>query len=290
MITQHWNEAEPVLKGIIDGNYGSYSLVENYRDNFTEANENNSESLFEVQFDRDVGGTYLGWDGEPQPDWSKTSGKARTYAPLGYGWGDITPTDWIYDEFMEETTVNDSIDPRAKASMFFDYPGCLVYGTPFNELALPNFVHVRKYLNDDTEADETEWRSGINERILRYSDILLLYAECLNELNRTDEAYPYIQEVRDRAELRDLAVVRPGMTQEEMRDQLDHERALELCFEAHRYVDLVRWGYFDDPAKVQMLIGRDEEYEDWSPGREYLAIPPTELDVNPNLHQNEGWE
>jgi hypothetical protein len=290
MITQHWNEAEPVLKGIIDGDYGSYSLVENYRDNFTEANENNSESLFEVQFDRDVGGTYLGWDGEPQPDWSKTSGKARTYAPLGYGWGDITPTDWIYDEFMEETTVNDSIDPRAKASMFFDYPGCLVYGTPFNELALPNFVHVRKYLNDDTEADETEWRSGINERILRYSDILLLYAECLNELNRTDEAYPYIQEVRDRAELRDLAVVRPGMTQEEMRDQLDHERALELCFEAHRYVDLVRWGYFDDPAKVQMLIGRDEEYEDWSPGREYLAIPPTELDVNPNLHQNEGWE
>jgi len=290
MITQHWDEAEPVLKGIVDGDYGSYSLVENYRDNFTEVNENNSESLFEVQFDRDVGGTYLGWDGEPQPDWSKTSGKARTYAPLGYGWGDITPTDWIYNEFMEETTVNDSIDPRAKASMFFDYPGCLVYGTPFNELSLPNFVHVRKYLNDDTEADETEWRSGINERILRYSDILLLYAECLNELNRTDEAYPYIQEVRNRAELRDLAVVRPGMSQEEMRDQIDHERAVELCFEAQRYVDIVRWGYFDDPAKVQMLIERDEEYEDWTPGREYLAIPPTELDVNPNLNQNEGWE
>ena len=125
---------------------------------------------------------------------------------------------------------------------------------------------------------------------MRYSDILLLYAECLNELNRTSEAYPYIQEVRDRAELRDLAVVRPNMTQEEMRDQLDHERALEFCFEAQRYVDLVRWGYFDDPAKVTMLIGRDEEFANWTEGREYLAIPPTEVDVNSNLVQNPGWE
>jgi starch-binding outer membrane protein, SusD/RagB family len=291
MITRQWSEAEPILKAIIDGEYGSYSLVDNYRDNFTEANENNSESLFEVQFEREVGGTTLGWAGDPQPDWSKTSGKARTYAPLGFGWGDITPTDWIYNEFMEETDADDSIDVRAKASMFFDYYGSMVYGIPFEDAhSLPNYVHVRKYLNDETEVDETEWRSGINERILRYSDILLLYAECLNELNRTNEAYPFIQEVRDRANLKDLAEVRPGMSQTDMRDQLDHERALELCFEAQRYVDLVRWGYFDDPAKVAMLITRDSEYENWTEGREYMAIPPTEVDVNSNLVQNPGWE
>ncbi len=290
IINQRWNEAEPLLKAIIDGDYGSYSLVENYRDNFTEANENNSESLFEVQFDREVGGTFLGWSGDPQPDWSKTSGKARTYAPLGFGWGDITPTDWIFNEFMEETTTGGGIDPRAMACMIFDYPGSMVYGQPWNSVSLPNYVHLRKYLNDDLYPDEVEWRSGINERILRYSDILLLYAECLNELNRTSEAYPYIQEVRDRADLEDLATVHPGMAQETMREQLDHERALEFCFEAQRYVDLVRWGYFNDPEKVEMLISRDPEYENWIPGREYLAIPPTEIDVNSNLNQNPGWE
>jgi hypothetical protein len=291
MLTQQWSAAEPILANIISGTYGSYALVDNYRDNFTETNENNEESLFEVQFTRELGGTELGWVGDPQPDWSKTSGKARTYAPLGYGWGDIRPTNWILDEFLEETTIDDEIDPRAKASLFFDYPGCMVYGTPFNDVTTLNDpVYVRKYLNDDTEENEDEWRSGINERILRYADILLLYGECLNELGRTSEAYPYIQEVRDRANLRDLAVVHPNMTQEQMREQLDHERALELCFEAHRYVDLVRWGYFEDQTKVNMLIQRDQEFENWSAGREILAIPPTELDVNSNLEQNDGWQ
>jgi len=290
MINRQWSDAEPILKAIIDGEYGSYSLVENYRDNFTEANEFNEESLFEVNFERGVGGTTLGWVGDPQPDWSKTSGKARTYAPLGgSGYGDITPTDWIYNEFMEEATTDDGVDPRAMASMFFDYPGSMVYGRSFASSGVPNYVHVRKYLNDETSANETEWRSGINERILRYSDILLLYAECLNELNRTAEAYPFIQEVRDRASLPNLATARPGMSQEQMREQLDHERALEFCFEAQRYVDLVRWGYFDDPDKVEMLIERDPEYGNWTDGREYLAIPPTEVDVNSNLVQNEGW-
>jgi hypothetical protein len=288
MIAKRWNEAEPVLRAIIDGEYGAYSLVTNYRDNFTVAHENNSESLFEVQFNKELGGTTLGWDGEPQPDWSKTSGKARTYAPLGgFGYGDITPTDWIYNEFLLELTVNDSIDPRMKASLFFDYPGSMVYGRPWSEVqsSLPNYCHVRKYLNDDTDADEVEWRSEINERVLRYADILLLYAECLNELGRTTEAYPYIQEVRDRAELGLL----PSMNQEEMRDQLAHERALEFFCEGQRYVDLLRWGWFDDPTKVTLLRSHDPEFDLWTAGREYLAIPPTEVDINKNLRQNPGW-
>jgi hypothetical protein len=289
MWNQRWNEAATELKPIIDQELGSYSLVADYRDNFTEANENNSESLFEVQFDRNVGGTTLGWVGEPQPDWSKTSGKARTYAPLGFGWGDITPTDWIYNEFMLEKTTDGQDDPRLKASAFYDYPGVTVYGKTWEVSGLSNLIYVRKYLNDDTYPDETEWRSGINERILRYDDILLLYAECLNEQGQTDEAYPYIQEVRDRADLPDLATTKPGLSQEEMRSQLSHERALEFCFEAQRYPDLLRWGWFDDTDRLVELQSHDEEISLWTAGREYMAIPQTELDQNPNLVQNPGW-
>jgi len=313
MFTRQWDEAEPILSGIINGDYGNYTLIADYRQNFTEETENNDESLFEVQFNRDVGGTLLGWDGDPLADWSKTSGKARTYAPLGgYGYGDITPTDWIFYEFLEERTTDGLLDPRMKASMFFeitswedDVPDVagfdttyFVYNTPWRiaKNQLPNFCHIRKYLNDgSTESagnpynDEVEWRSGINERVLRYADILLLYAECLNELNRTGEAYPFIQIVRDRANLPDLADVKPGMGQAEMREQIYHERALEFCFEAIRYQDITRWGWFDEPARVDTLISHDPEFALWTEGREILAIPPDDIDANGNLLQNPGW-
>lgn len=295
MFNHEWALAAPVLKDIIDQKYGDYSLVANYRDNFTVANENNSESLFEVQFNKDVGGTTLGWVGEPQSDWSKTSGKARTYAPLGYGWGDITPTDWIFEEYQKDSTVDGQPDPRLRDNIFYDYPGVSVYGDTWEEANLPNAYHIRKYLNDDTDPDEVEWRSAINERILRYSDILLLYAECLNEMGQTSAAYPYIQEVRDRANLPDLAVTKPGMTQQEMRLQISHERAVEFAFEAQRYVDLLRWGWLDQDGgmgsnpMLDSLITHDAEFANLTPGREWMAIPQDELDVNPNVHQNSGW-
>jgi len=287
MFIHQFDKAAPILKDIIDQKYGSYALVPNYRDNFTEDNENNEESLFEVQFDRNVGGTTLGWTGDPAPDWSKTSGKARTYAPLKFGWGDITPTDWIFNEFQQELTVNGELDPRVKASMFFDYPGVTVYGKTWTEAKLPNKCHTRKYLNDDHYPDETEWRSDINERVLRYADILLLYAEALNELGRTSEAYPYIQQVRDRAQLSNLQDVKPGMTQQQMRDQIAHERALEFCFEAQRYVDILRWGWYYN--NLNTLINHDPEFAKWVEGREVMAIPPTEVNINKNLKQNSGW-
>lgn len=287
MVIHEFDKAAPILKDIIDGKYGHYDLIADYRDNFTEANENNVESLFEVQFDRNVGGTVLGWTGDPGPDWSKTSGKAKTYAPLGFGWGDITPTDWIFNEFQKELTKDGELDPRMKASMFFDYPGSKVYGKTWAEAKLPNKCHIRKYLNDDLYPDENEWRSGINERVLRFADILLLYAEALNELNRTSEAYPFIQRVRDRANLPDLAVVKPNMTQDEMRKQIAHERALEFCFEAQRYVDILRWGWYYN--NLDELISHDPEFAKWVPGREYMAIPPIEININKNLKQNPGW-
>jgi predicted DNA-binding protein YlxM (UPF0122 family) len=295
MFNKQWNLAAPILKDIIDQKIGTYSLVANYRDNFTETRENNSESLFEIQFDRNVGGTTLGWVGEPASDWSKTSGKARTYAPLGYGWGDITPTDWIFNEYQQDSTIDGQPDPRLRANFLYDYPGSTVYGSAWASSALTDKTkrYIRKYLNDDTEPNEVEWRSAINERILRYADILLLYAECLNEQGQTDEAYDYIQMVRDRANLPSLRDKKPNMTQEEMRFQISHERAVEFAFEAIRYVDLLRWGWLDlssgSNPYLDILKTHDDELSRQTVGREYLAIPQNELDVNPNVHQNEGW-
>jgi hypothetical protein len=299
MFNDRFEDAAPLLRSIIDQERGSYSLVANYRDNFTVKNENNSESLFEIQFDKKVGGTTLGWVGEPASDWSKTSGKARTYAPLGYGWGDITPTDWIFEEYQQDSTVDGEPDPRLRANFFYDYPGVKVYGDTWEDCLIANKAtvpyYIRKYLNDDTDPDEVEWRSAINERILRYADILLLYAECLNEMGQTAQAYQYIQMVRDRARLPDLVTKKPGMTREEMRMQISHERAVEFAFEGLRYIDLLRWGWLNQDAgagtnpMLDSLAAHDEEFATLPPGREYMAIPQGELDVNPNINQLPGW-
>ena len=90
LFTKDFTNAKTTFKQVID--LGVYSLVANYRDNFTTANENNSESLFEVQFSRDAGGVDLGWGGAPASGWGKTSARAITYAPRAFGWTDVQPT------------------------------------------------------------------------------------------------------------------------------------------------------------------------------------------------------
>jgi hypothetical protein len=114
----------------------------------------------------------------------------------------------------------------------------------------------------------------------------MMYGEVLNELNRTAEAYPYIQQVRSRAHLADLAVVKPNMTQAQMRDQIAHERALEFAIEGQRINDLIRWGWFYDAGKLAELKTHDVDFNTYQPGNEYLPIPQQELDVNKNLLPN----
>src|SRR4030043_565190 len=120
MFVKRFDEAAPILKRIIDGEFGTYDLVDDYKDNYNEVNENNIESLFEVQFNRNVGGTNVldSWLDDPAADWTKTSGKARTYAPVPFGYGDIAPTEWIFDEFKLEQTIDSQDDPRLVASLW----------------------------------------------------------------------------------------------------------------------------------------------------------------------------
>ena len=113
-----------------------------------------------------------------------------------------------------------------------------------------------------------------------------MYAEVLNETNSTAAAYPFIQQVRTRAKLPDLATAKPNMTQAQMRDQIAHERALEFAIERQRIVDIIRWGWLYDAAKLAELKLHDADFGSWKAGNEYLPIPQVELDVNPNLKPN----
>lgn len=135
----------------------------------------------------------------------------------------------------------------------------------------------------------------INFPILRYSDVLLMYAEAENELNGPSGALGYINEVRRRAQIGEYGTT---LNQGEMVDAIKKERALELCFEGIRRWDLIRWGEYY--TKMQEMIdyttrtgwNKDHAYAaayyKVSPAYVYFPIPDTERSSN-TIAQNPGW-
>src|SRR5690606_29838644 len=89
-------------------------------------------------------------------------------------------------------------------------------------------------------------RSPTNFPLLRYADVLLMFAEAENEMNGpTEEAYDAVNQVRARAE----AYAFTGLDQDDFRQAIRDERARELCFEGLRKFDLIRWGIFEQAMR-----------------------------------------
>lgn len=302
MIRGEYDKAAAELKKVIDSRL--YNLVPNYGDNFTMSNENNPESIFEIQFGNF--GVDANWVEPSLPSWTQGSALDFPYGLTQYGaWGDFHPTQWLYSEFKKERCKDGTLDPRLYWTLvtyepeydnYTDGRSNVIFGEkPYSTGKLDNTnntIYLAKYTyaripGHTLEGDGKVPNSGINYRFMRYSEILLLYAEALNELNGpTSDVYQYIQMVRDRANLPDLATTEPGMSKDQMRDQIAHERALEFGVEGIRFFDIMRWKWLYDPAKLSMLQSHDAEFNTYAPGHEYLPIPQGELDTNPNLSKN----
>lgn len=301
MQQRQWDKALVPLQYLVEGEGKSvYSLVPNYRDNFLSTTENNAESVFEWQFatnlseftDNDVA----------TPNQNYGSPLAQFIAPLNVGFSDAEIHRWVVNEFHKDKTTTGDRDPRLAASFIYDStdvrgPGStMVYGQTFAQRygltgGNRNRVWLRKFSNDAEPGRTGEgFRSANNYRFIRYADVLLMYAETLNERNRTAEAYQYVDRVRARAGLRPLAQIRPNLTQEQFRNQIMHERVTELAGEGHRWNDLDRWGYFESQAKLNELIQRDPAFSTFILNRHrLLPLPQRDVDINPNLNQNPNY-
>jgi starch-binding outer membrane protein, SusD/RagB family len=302
MIRANYDSAAIELKKVIDS--GIYKLVSNYGDNFTMNNENNSESLFEIQFTS--GGTTENWLGDPTSAWKQASCQDYCYGMSAFGaYEDFHPTKWLYNEFKKERCNDGTLDPRLywtivsyepEYSKYTDGRSNQIFGIyPYstNKIDSTNTtIYLAKYTyarisGHTSEGDGLRDNSTINYRFMRYSEVLLLYAEALNELNGpTSDVYSYIQKVRDRANLPDLATTKSNLTQAEMREQIAHERALELGVEGVRLFDIMRWGWLSDSDKLNELKKHDSEFNTYTTGHQYLPIPQVELNTNPNLSGN----
>ncbi|MEO7801949.1 MAG: RagB/SusD family nutrient uptake outer membrane protein [Ginsengibacter sp.] len=294
---REYQETIDALNWLVEGPGASmYGLVANFADNFRHTTENNNESVFEIQFKmRPENG------GDDGPTSNVGTSRAPFFAPPGHGFSDANMHRWVVREFLKESTASGERDPRLAVTALYDSTDqrgpdfTMIYGLTFTSKNYDdnfrNRVWYHKYLDDYFRIDEFEvFNSPINFRVIRYADVLLMYAEALNNVSRTADAYQYVDRVRARAGLAPLSTVRPGMSQEEFQQQLEHERITELTGESLRWNDLARWGYFDDASKLAILKARDPEFENFQLGRnKYMPIPQSELDINPNLVQNPGW-
>lgn len=272
--TDKWNDAKTILKEFIeDKKYGSqYGLFDTYSEAFQEENIPGKESVWTINFTR---GTY-GQGSDVHTNFAPLELYYDSRAGLsrGGGWSNELPTDAflasydkVNDERFDFTYWTSTADfPDEYADINNSATGPVVFAKP----------HVSKF-REKTPNDNSQ-RTGIDHYIIRYADVLLMYAEVLNELGDAN-AYTYLNMVRNRAGLDDIS----SLSQQAFRDHILLERGWELAFEGERRFDLLRTGtYFsrvkawNPQAGANIIEGKHELW----------PIPQREIDINKNLLPN----
>ena len=175
-----------------------------------------------------------------------------------------------------------------------------------NPLTAPSIRNCGKYRREtkyEGVKDSKSLFTCVNYALLRYSDILLMYAEAENELSGpTQLAYDAVKEVRDRAGVNTIPFAEYDSAK--FRKLIRNERGRELCFESLRKYDLIRWGNYYDAIKSYSTQLGDSRWEGLNteetiaaghipnsiqPKHQWLPIPSVELGVNPKLKQNPNW-
>ncbi len=293
---QHlWQKAKEQLQWLVEGDGKKYyGLVANYKHNFSHLTENNIESVFEIQFSDALNG------GESDTK-GATNGHQRSiiFGLNGIGFRDGLARPWLVTEYKKELTADGKLDPRLRVSLLYkdlatDFPADETgkfYGKTWTEGKWGNDVYYRKYSRDDFRTTEDR-HSQLNFRVIRFADVLLMYAECLNELGQTSEAYKYVNQVRARAGMRTLEVAYPeiGTNKDKFLERLQMERVLELNGECVRWFDIKRWELWKTTEGLNALIARDADYKNFKVGVSHRQpLPSSEVLNNPNMKQLDGY-
>jgi len=299
MQLHQWNEAKTDLSWLVDGaGKQYYDLTANYVDNFHKDRENNKESVFEIQYS-DVHKAPAG-DGDFDIDPNLGLNRGQFFAPPGIGWTDGELRPWLVTEFKKEKNINGEFDIRLKYTAFYngmqnDFPdNSRIYNRIstndlWNEGAWAGRVFFRKYSSEHFR-DFDDYHNPTNVRLIRFSDVLLMYAECIAQSNGSlVTAVELVDRVRNRVNMSKLAVNHLSATnnKDAFLKRLQTERVLELATEGHRWADIKRWGLVDNDAGIAELKSRDPDFNNFVIGRHSrLPIPSDEASNNPNITQN----
>ncbi|MDX2286641.1 MAG: RagB/SusD family nutrient uptake outer membrane protein [Bacteroidia bacterium] len=269
---QKWGDAEAKLQSVVTS--GEYALVEYGRlqSTFNANDENNEESLFEVQFTKNLSGGGGAWAVDVNTGWggnAEGNFRPKEYGVSGFAFYNAKPSDDLIGSY-------DPADPRLKA--FFFGPGSTFNGQPYDPIFTANGWAIGKYTDPAPGPGGALDDGDINIRVLRYADVLLLLAESKIRLNKMGEAVALINQVRRRAD--PSGAILPDRAADG--NELQHlvtERKLELCFEGQRRLDVVRWGLGPQVFGSKFVTGKHE----------VLPIPANEVDINKLCTQNPGY-
>lgn len=303
-----WQAAAVAAKDIID--LGEYSLESNYSANF-----NNNQSA-ELIFGKRQG---------------PTNGLERRNFPVGFEGGNTgtCPTQNLIDAYdMKLTGLPITIDPFYDPEDPYTGRDPRLYQTVIlnldswkgqtvetffggtNGLPIANATktgyYLRKYLIEDVSLDPTNTTTREHTWVLfRYGEVLLNYAEAINEAyGPTDDgglgmtARDAVAMIRQRS---DMPMYLQGLTKEAFRERLQNERRVELAFEDHRFWDVRRWmigetttdiyamdirRQADDSFTYEKVLIEERFFEDYM---NLYPIPQSEIYINSDLTQNPGW-
>lgn len=291
---EYYQKAADEFSKVIKQQVGFYSLQYNYRDNFTETSEYNNESLFEIGYSF-IGTDVWGGDGIKgvETSWqAMNAGMSSSCSAISPRWWNVAPANSILRQYEDGDSRKWMNLWCENGAYYVDLAGIHAYN-PSGSLLSMNFstnpypkgeggkyIGFRKYEYDYNQAQlnsqisstsiSTKYSgmSGINFRVMRYSDVLLMYAECIIAGNTSNPAgktaSECIAEIRNRANNQinpstgdqfqytngniNLPYFNAVGTLSDSYSrssdpmvQLQHERKVELFGEGKRYYDIIRW-------------------------------------------------
>jgi len=270
---ENWSAASQTFNTLI--NSGNYALASDYNTMFLKENENNSETIFDVEYSDQEGGSYgcliclegnltVGYQG------------IRQYDGPSYGDGNSynLPTQDLFNSF-------ENYDPRREATCLNidDFIANNSVGTTYGIGAGGHTgFYNHKYMKSRDEMlngiPDNDLTSGVNYRVIRYADILLMAAEALNQSGDDVTALTYLNLVRSR-----VGLFQKTSSGTVLYEDILKERRSELSCEGHRFFDLVRTGRAATEI-TNFVTGKHELF----------PIPQDEIDLaGGNWPQNPGY-
>ncbi|WP_209404720.1 RagB/SusD family nutrient uptake outer membrane protein [Pseudozobellia sp. WGM2] len=295
-----FEEARDASLAVMD--LGIYSLYPDYEELFQSAGQNSSEIIFDRQYA--VGGSTYNNFGYS----AASIGGNSTVEPM---MGLFEKYEYIGPENPDDPYENK--DPRWAYNVY--YTGQPIGANTYNSWptsATPDRVsgsewatlygyNLKKWVDYETFVENPSL-GDVNMILIRYADVLLMYAESKIELNEIDASvYDAINQIRQRPTV-EMPAITEGKSQAELREIVRDERVKELAFEGLRLFDLNRWQLGEE--KVGLLQGMfyiNESSGEWeildygqvakfNPDRDYCwPVPQKEMDINDVITQNPGY-
>ncbi len=291
LFQKKYGEAATELDKVISSQL--YDLNPDYSNIGTPLGAGDMESVFEINAlnDRNVSANNsMGWTARGLRGEKYSYGDKNIFA--GATWGYINPTKDLYDDFVAVEGVNgyrlnNVIKTRQQMKDEF---------TVENIMDITDNEGLWEHKHRILASHWAGYFYACNWRVMRYAEVLLLAAEANFNSGKTDKAVTYFNEVRTRAQAPTVS----SLTMEDIK----RETRLELCFEGHRFQNLIRWG--DAATKLAKKGEKNPvlrtdgtvEWESYNKAgecgfktgkHELLPFPATEIAVNTNIDQNKGW-